>query len=542
MTATDRRDLAGLLGLVVLAAALRFIGLDGRGTWDADQGHDMLVLRSFVRDGIVPLLGPPTSIGTFHHGALYYWLLAPAAWLTDSDPIGVTAFIALAGVGTVAATWWLARSMGGRWAGLIAGLFAAVSPAAIEQSTFIWNPNLIPVASAFGLACAWRAWSMERARWWIGAALGVGIVMQCHVLGVILLPPVVALWLADVRRTGGDRRASVVRAGLLGAVVIALMYVPLVIHELTHSFAETQAIAGWIASGGGPGPSLLERLPIVTWRVLAWPLAALITDRPIVAMLSALLVILAIAVCWAVYRGPQRVAVRWLTGTLVWSILALVVAAPSLATVVAGLPNDHYHAFVDPIVDVLLALAIAAVLPSTISVAALRAPDGTGRAVIGAVAAVILIVALEVVGSPQAKAWDGGWPAAEQSAARIAGLANGRPIQLVSLPSLKNADAVGFPLTRAAAPLTPKGAAPASGTVLVIVCDPRFTELLEGGTCESAIPAAVSAVSASGDLRRPSSTASLPPATDDRGLHARLTRAGAVRDASDARYDERAIR
>ena len=117
MTATDRRDLAGLLGLVVLAAALRFIGLDGRGTWDADQGHDMLVLRSFVRDGIVPLLGPPTSIGTFHHGALYYWLLAPAAWLTGSDPIGVTAFIALAGVGTVAATWWLGRSMGGRWRG-----------------------------------------------------------------------------------------------------------------------------------------------------------------------------------------------------------------------------------------------------------------------------------------------------------------------------------------------------------------------------------------------------------------------------------------
>ena len=89
-----------------------------------------------------------------------------------------------------------------------------------------------------------------------------------------------------------------------------------------------------------------------------------------------------------------------------------------LATVVAGLPNDHYHAFVDPIVDVLLALAIAAVLPSTISVAALRAPDGSGRAVIGAVAAVILIVAPELVGSPQATAWDGGWPAAERSALR----------------------------------------------------------------------------------------------------------------------------
>ena len=45
------------------------------GTWDADQGHDMLVLRAFVRDGVVPLLGPPTSIGDFHHGAA---LLPPA--------------------------------------------------------------------------------------------------------------------------------------------------------------------------------------------------------------------------------------------------------------------------------------------------------------------------------------------------------------------------------------------------------------------------------------------------------------------------------
>src|SRR4029079_4401209 len=114
VTATDRRDLVGRLGLGVLAAALRCVGLDGRGTWDADQGHDMLVLRSFVVDGVVPLLGPPTSIGPFHLGALYSALLPRAVWLWGSDPTGVTAFIALAGVGTVAATWWLARSIGGR--------------------------------------------------------------------------------------------------------------------------------------------------------------------------------------------------------------------------------------------------------------------------------------------------------------------------------------------------------------------------------------------------------------------------------------------
>ena len=54
--------------ILALAALLRFPNLATRGTWDGDQGRDMLVLRALVRDGVVPLLGPPTSIGDLHHG------------------------------------------------------------------------------------------------------------------------------------------------------------------------------------------------------------------------------------------------------------------------------------------------------------------------------------------------------------------------------------------------------------------------------------------------------------------------------------------
>ena len=68
-----------LVALVLLAALTRLPGLEERGRWDADQAHDMLVLRSLVTEGEIPLLGPRTSIGTFHHGGVYYYLLAPAA-------------------------------------------------------------------------------------------------------------------------------------------------------------------------------------------------------------------------------------------------------------------------------------------------------------------------------------------------------------------------------------------------------------------------------------------------------------------------------
>ena len=73
----------------------------------------MLVLRAFVRDGTIPLLGPPTSIGDFHHGALYYYLLAPVVAVFGADPFWVVAAIAAANVAAVAVTWWLARSIAG---------------------------------------------------------------------------------------------------------------------------------------------------------------------------------------------------------------------------------------------------------------------------------------------------------------------------------------------------------------------------------------------------------------------------------------------
>jgi 4-amino-4-deoxy-L-arabinose transferase-like glycosyltransferase len=107
------RDLATLGGLLVLAAILRLPDLATRGTWDGDQGHDMLVLFRLLHDGTVPLLGPPTSIGDFHHGALYYYLLAPAATLAAGEsPVAVVAFIALAGIAAVGVTWWVAHSPG----------------------------------------------------------------------------------------------------------------------------------------------------------------------------------------------------------------------------------------------------------------------------------------------------------------------------------------------------------------------------------------------------------------------------------------------
>ena len=343
---SDRRlELLAYLGILTLAAFLRLgSNLAMRGSWDADQGHDMLVLRALVLDGRIPLLGPPTSIGDFHHGMLYYLLLAPAAALSHADPVAVTTWIALGGVAAVAVTGWLARSIAGPIAGLLAALLLAVSSSAIEESTFIWNPNLIALSSSIALAAAWHAWRTRSPRWWLLAGIAAVVTMQCHVLGVVLTPVIGGLLVADVRRrqrAGDASGARAVGRATLGWLAIAILsYVPLAIHELGNDASELRAAIAFLTGAAGTTSIALPvRIPIVGLRVLGWPLAGLITAAPVATVLASALVI-GLAVWrgwvagderdldgWASRGEPtpadERIAVRWLSLGLAWTVIAL---------------------------------------------------------------------------------------------------------------------------------------------------------------------------------------------------------------------------
>jgi 4-amino-4-deoxy-L-arabinose transferase-like glycosyltransferase len=514
-----RRDLLILLGLLALAALLRIPDLATRGTWDGDQGHDMLVLRALVRDGVVPLLGPPTSIGDVHHGAWYYYLLSPAAFLTGGDsPLAVVALIAAAGVAAVGVVWWLARSIGGWMAGFAAGFVIATSAAAIDESTFIWNPNLIALSSAIALAGAWRAWSGGGRWWWLVAAVGVAITMQCHVLGVALLPIVGAAFVLDARR----RPLGRVALGCL--LVLVAAFLPLAVNELTTGFSELHAALDYVAGGGDRSATALPvRFVVVGIRVVSWPLVGLVTDGLAVASLVTIAVVAIIAWAWRPRPMTQlgatpavSWAARWLGLGLLWTAAFLTVAAPSLASVVPGLPNDHYHAFADPMVFVLVGLGAGMALQGGV-----RRPAG-----VAAVAAVVLLTAWNVGHLPPAVHPDGGYPAGQAAGDRAdaaltaAGVARDAVVRVRSLPDFKSTEAMAYPLARlgrAYIAETPRGVAPGSAGAgaagaagagagaagrdggLILLCDDRFAEAI-GAACGG--PAEAAALAAGGGAGR----------------------------------------
>ena len=82
----------------------------------------------------------------------------------------------------------------------------AVSPAGIDESTFIWNPNPIPLFAALAFAGAIVARRTGRARWWLLAGVGAMATMQLHILGAVILVPLAWAWVADVLARGARRR------------------------------------------------------------------------------------------------------------------------------------------------------------------------------------------------------------------------------------------------------------------------------------------------------------------------------------------------
>lgn len=496
----------GLALLLALAAVLRLPGIDGRGRFEFDQGQDMLVLRAFVDQGVVPLLGPKTSVGVFHHGAFEYFLLAPGAWLSGAQPVGVILELALIGIAAVVVAWWMGRVIGGPLVGLVAGLLVTVSPAAVDESIFIWNPNPVPLFAGLSAGAAWRARQTGRARWWTVAVAAAAAVANLHILGAIFVVPIVALLAVDLRqarRAHDVPRARGALRGAAGGVIIAIViYLPLIASELQTGFTETRAILDYIAGGGvAAGGSTLEFLPrllVITLRVLGWPFVGLVTDVPI---LASIVVGIAVAlVAWLAIRGRGEVgaAGRWLAASIAWSIVALAVAAPQLATVVAILPNDHYHSFADPLI--LVAVALAGVELSRRLVERHRAgrphgPAGSSAPIVGAVVAGLLVAAsgfgVALVRQPSPDP-NGGWPGARAAGEHVVATvtrdargATSPRIAVVNLPDFEPPTWISYPIvyaTDAADRPSPLTDNPTRGDYVVLGCDRAFVVQI-GATC-----------------------------------------------------------
>ena len=494
----ETRELIALAAIVLVGAALRFASLPFRGGWDSDQGTEMLALRAALSAGRLPTFGPEaiSVSNSFHHGALYYDLLLPAAWLGNGDPVWVVAEIALLSLIVIPAVWWIARTIGGASAGLTAALLAACSASLISYSTFIWNPTLVEPGAAVAFLGAWQAIRSQRARWWVAAAIGAAVAAQAHVAAAVIVVPLVGAFVIDLRRAGPGRRRSVLTWGVFGVAIFVATYAPLIAYELSHDFADTRGMLAYFNEPGASssaGP--LVRLLFAAIRILAWP----ITRWPQMDLDSAFSA--AFLIAWAIVGGlvwrllrtrrrepvpddgtapesaastDERMGVRLVGGWLLLLILTLGLGLRSVSEM-QSLPTEQYHVVADPLVLVAVALVVGGLWREMPTAAATR-----GRRTVAGV----LMVALLVWNAghwPPLTAPDGGWPAGQTVASRLELRAAGTPVALVPLFRAKGSDAILYPLLRDGITVEE----PDTATTIVVLCDMYWTDGC-GGSAEDA--------------------------------------------------------
>jgi hypothetical protein len=467
----------------------------------------MLALWNALHSGQIPQLGPAASVGGFHHGALYYYLLLPAVWLGRGDPAWVLLEISLAGLLVVPAVWWVGRSIGGPGAGLVAAFVAATADSLIMFSGFIWNATLVQPASALALVGVWQAWNSRRPRWWLLAAAGTAVAMQAHVAAAVLLLPVGAAWLASLKRGPSAQRRRILGWGAVSIGLVLFTYTPLIAYELSHDFAETRALIAFaIGPGSAAAHGLAARLAIGWLRCLAWPLTGWPLFRggstpmfqlptssdlvwPVIAAGILLLGLIwratwaAIAVRRAASAGEpegrspvvgpavpavhseMREGERAGTLLIVGSLIAMITALALLLSPVSQMSTvlvEQYHVVVDPFVVVAVGLVLGALWNARIPHAFLRMAC---RAMV--------FVALSGLLAWNALAWTSltgpnpSWHDAQQAATRIEGDASGQPIGSVALPYTPSFETYAYPLIRDGVTM----AAPAQAPIVVVMCD-----------------------------------------------------------------------
>ncbi len=219
-----RRSLAPLL---VLAGLTFFVGLGAPAITDSDEAFYAEAAREMVQSG--DWLTPAYNYEPrFQKPVLYYWLTAATFAVAGAGPATARLWSALAGLALVFVTAALAR----RWydddTALIAGSIVATSfgYVALARMALPDLPLALFITVTIGATVVAVGDRVPRPRQWLlaaGAAAGLGFLTKGP-LAVVIPALVVAPIVAIERRASRLRRADLVAAAALFAVVAAPWY------------------------------------------------------------------------------------------------------------------------------------------------------------------------------------------------------------------------------------------------------------------------------------------------------------------------------
>lgn len=349
-------DLALVLLLCLGALAVRWPMVHTIPRY-TDETGEVATALAIAFDGARPLVHNDAYRGPF-----WAYMLGGVLALTGPAP-GVPRLFTLAlGVLTVGATYFFARALAGRAAGLVAGLLMATAFGPVVLGSHVaWSNHSTPLWTTLAALALWLGAGSSAGRradaWLILSGLLWGLALQTHPSVIALLPGALLWFVAAPYR----RQRLRTPGPWIAAAVFVLALAPMIVYNVQNGLASVAeatkpsqpivreigpvvwltngvALAGQLgrAAGAGPSPEPSDARPIAVT-------AATDALRPVATWAYAFALLGALA--WTGWRGPRLPAC--LAGS---------------AVLILPLINDSYTNFYDSrYLAMLLPLAYAAV-------------------------------------------------------------------------------------------------------------------------------------------------------------------------------------
>jgi 4-amino-4-deoxy-L-arabinose transferase-like glycosyltransferase len=319
--------LAGLTGLILIGVVLRVYRLPELLVLGPDQARDALVVVEMLQTGQLASEGPIASLGTYHRGPAYYYLLAPAYALSNWHPIGGALLTVAAEIVSMALVFVIMRAVAGPIAGLAAAGLWAVSPILVYFGGSQWNPQLMLPFALLSLYAALRI-ARRDGHWLVVLVPALLIAWQMHD-PVLLLLPLIALVVAWRWRSWANRRSI----GLATAGALAVT-APFIATQATTRLRDLRAMFDYVATGlaGGGRPAAIDSPIDRITTAAGWLRRALPEPEPLGLLVAALAVI---GLGWAAWTA-------WRTRSAGAAWLLLLAATPLMFVLWRAPFHSHY--------------------------------------------------------------------------------------------------------------------------------------------------------------------------------------------------------
>lgn len=206
--------------------------------------RDLAVVKNLDQGEWVSL-GPPASLGGYHFGPAYYYLLYPVAKLLNFDArslaVASTVFMTLtiAGVFALTKKWW-----GSEWLALSATFIATFSVLSFQLAKYSSNPNFIPFfIILFFYAITRLIDDSKNLTYSVFLGVAFAVLIQLHAFTLLAVPVILLLaWRLTGLKTWPWSNI------LVFIITVLVIHTPYIYYELTHDFINMRALFG-IAGG-----------------------------------------------------------------------------------------------------------------------------------------------------------------------------------------------------------------------------------------------------------------------------------------------------